>query len=45
MFFQLIHFQNITILQPRKSLDCHFNRLTKTVVLFRYFKNESLLYA
>ena len=33
MKFQLIHSQNITIIQSQKSLDWSFNRLTNAVVL------------
>ena len=33
MKLQLIHYQNITIIQSQKSLDRPFNRLTNAVVL------------
>lgn len=33
MKFQLIHSQNITIIQSQKSLDWPFNRLTYAIVL------------
>lgn len=33
MKLQLIHYQNITIIQSQKSLDWPFNRLTNAIVL------------